>query len=72
MKTFYILAWALLALTAVSFSMGYLDPITMIFLSLIAVSLVYALALWSTVSNTPDMMPKVFDRNDELTGRRSR
>jgi hypothetical protein len=52
-KTFYILSWALLALTAVSFSMGYLDPITMIFLSLIAVSLVYALALWSTVSNTP-------------------
>ena len=71
MKTFYVLAWILLALTAaVSFSMGYFDAITMVVLSLVAVSLVYALALWSAISTTPDMMPKVFDRNDELIRRR--
>ena len=71
MKTFYILAWILLALTAaVSISMGYFDAITIVVLSLVTVSLVYGLALWSAISSTPDMMPKVFDRNDELISRR--
>ena len=71
MKTFYVLAWILLALTAaVSISVGYFDAITMVVLSLVAVSLVYALALWSAIRTTPDMMPKVFDRNDEVIRRR--
>lgn len=66
MKTFYILAWVLLVLTAaVSYSLGYFDAITMIVLSLIAVGLVYGLALWSAITNTPDMMPKVFHRNND-------
>jgi membrane protein implicated in regulation of membrane protease activity len=72
MKTFYILTWILLALTAgVSFSMGYFDAFTMVVLSFVAVSLVYALALWSTITTTPDIMPKVFHRNDELIKRRN-
>lgn len=71
MKKFYILAWILLALgAAVLFLMDYFDAITMVVLSLVAVSLVYALALWSAITNTPDMMPKVFHRNDEFIERR--
>ena len=66
MKTFYVLAWILLALTAaVSFSMGYFDTIMIVVLSLLAVVLIYALALWSAIRTTPDMMPKVYDKNDE-------
>ena len=68
MKTFYVLALA----AAVSFSMGYFDGVTIVVLSLVAVTLVYGLALWSAITTTPDMMPKVFDRNDELIQRRKR
>ncbi|HMJ07872.1 MAG TPA: hypothetical protein VK468_02635 [Pyrinomonadaceae bacterium] len=66
MKTFYILAWILVAIAAVvSFVTGYFNSATLVAFSLTALALVYALALWSVITNTPDMMPKVFHRNDE-------
>ena len=68
MKTFYKLAWIFVALVAaVSFLMGYFDVIAMIVLSLVAVSLVYALSLWSVFTNTPDMTPAYCKETTNLT-----
>ena len=61
MKTLYKLAWIFVALVAAaSFLMGYFDALAMVVLSLVAVSLVYALSLWSVFINTPDMTPAYF------------
>ena len=63
MKQFYISAWILVVFAAlVTFLTGYLNPITVVAFSLIALGLVFGFALWSVMTNTPDM-PQVFDRN---------
>jgi hypothetical protein len=45
-----------------AFLTGYLNPITVIVFSLVALGLLYGLAFWSVLTNTAEM-PKVFDRN---------
>jgi hypothetical protein len=53
LKTIYILAWVLVAISAVgSLWGGYLNPVTQVALSVAALVLVYALALWSDFTNT--------------------
>ena len=55
LKTIYIMAWVLLAMLAVgSLFGGYLNPVTQVVFSVAALALVYALALWSVFTNTPD------------------
>ena len=63
MKQFYISAWVLVVFAAfVTVLTGYLNPVTAVAFSLIVLGLVYGFALWSVMTNTPDM-PQVFDRN---------
>jgi ABC-type nickel/cobalt efflux system permease component RcnA len=56
MKNFYISAWILLALAAfVSVLTGTFNAVTLFVFSLVALALVYALALWSVVTQTRDL-----------------
>lgn len=53
MKNFYISAWIFLAMAAlVSVLTGTFNPATLVVFSLIALALVYTLALWTVVVNT--------------------
>lgn len=53
MEKFYISAWILLAAAAfVSVLTGSFNPVTLFVFSLIALALVYTLALWSVIINT--------------------
>jgi hypothetical protein len=55
LKTFYILAWVLVAMTAaVSLWGGFFNSVTQVAFSVAALVLVYALALWSVFTNTHD------------------
>ena len=55
LKTFYLLAWILVALSAgVSLSGGYFDSVTQVAISITVLALVYALALWSVFMHTRD------------------
>ena len=55
-KKFYVLAWSLLiASFVVSVSTGSLTEIGMVAFSLIALALVYALALWAVLTNFAEM-----------------
>jgi hypothetical protein len=55
LKTFYILAWVLVAMSAVvSLWGGYFNSVTQVTLSVAALVLVYALALWSVFTNVQD------------------
>ena len=63
MKQLYISAWLLVVLGAlVAFLTGYFNAVTLVAFSLIALGLVYSLALRSVITSTPDM-PKVFTEN---------
>ena len=56
MKNFYISAWILLAITAfVSVLTGTFNAVTLFVFSLVALALVYALALWSVIVNARDL-----------------
>jgi hypothetical protein len=56
MKNFYISAWILLAMAAfVSVLTGASNPVTLFVFSLVALALVYTLALWSVVVNARDL-----------------
>lgn len=53
MKKFYVLAWFLLAASALaSVFTGTFNPLAMVVFSLVALGLVYAIALWSVIVNT--------------------
>lgn len=53
MKKFYISAWVLLAAaTFVSIFTGSFNPVALFVFSLVALALVYTLALWSVIINT--------------------
>ena len=59
MKTIYLAAWLLLVIAAVtSILTGTLNPATLVVFSLIALGLVYALALWLVTANTRDTQPE--------------
>jgi len=67
MKTFYILAWVLVALSAVvSLWAGYFNSATQVAFSVMVLALVYALALWSVITNPQDTKHEIFRWNDEL------
>ena len=56
MKKFYISAWIVLAAAAlVSVLTGTLNAAVLVAISLIALGLVYALALWSVITNTREI-----------------
>lgn len=56
MKNFYIAAWVLLAMAAfVSVLTGTFNAVTLFVFSLVALALVYALALWSVITQTRDL-----------------
>ena len=56
MKNFYISAWILLALAAfVSVLTGTFNAVTLFVFSLVALALVYTLALWSVIPQTRDL-----------------
>jgi hypothetical protein len=68
LKTIYILAWVLVAMSAIgSLWGGYINPVTQVVFSVAAVVLVYALALWSVFTNTHD---DAVGGNQELQFRR--
>jgi hypothetical protein len=53
LKTFYILAWILVALSAVVTHLGgYFNSVAQVTFSFAVLALVYALALWSVFTNT--------------------
>ena len=55
LKTIYIMAWVLLAMSAIgSLLSGYVNPMTQVAFGVGALALIYALALWSVFTNTPD------------------
>ena len=55
LKTTYILAWVLVALSAVgSLWGGYFNPVTQVAFSVAGLVLIYGLALWSVFTNTHD------------------
>ena len=59
MKKFYVLAWFLLAASAlVSVFTGTFNPLATVVFSLVALALVLALALWSVIVNTRDVQPQ--------------
>lgn len=59
-RQFYALAWFILTGTiVVSIFSGQLDPVMLFAFSLIALGLVYALALWSVIVNTRDRSPGI-------------
>lgn len=52
-RNLYVLAWILLATAVfVSFLTGTLTPAALVVFSLVALGLVYWLALWSVIANT--------------------
>lgn len=54
-KKIYAAAWILLALTAfVTILSGSLNALTLVVFSLVALGLVYALALWTVVGSTSE------------------
>ena len=56
MKSFYIAAWFLLIIAAfVTVSTGSVNPLALVVFGLVTLGLVYALALWSVLTNTPEM-----------------
>ena len=56
MKRFYVSAWFLLAAAAlVSVVTGAFNPVALFVFSLVALGLVYTLALWSVFVNTRDL-----------------
>ncbi len=64
-KVFYISAWILVGVAAAAlYVSGTFSAAMLVILSLIVVALVYGLALWATLRDTPDKMPKVFEPND--------
>lgn len=66
MKQLYFLAWFLVVFAAlVSFLTGNFGAVTLVAFSLIALGLVYGLALWSVITNTRDINLKIFSANDE-------
>jgi hypothetical protein len=67
LKTFYLLAWILVALLAVvSLLGGYFDAVTQAGFSVAVLALVYALALWSVLTNTQDTRLEISSRGDVL------
>lgn len=67
LKTFYLLAWILVALLAVvSLLGGYFYAATQVAFSVAALALVYALALWSVLTNTQDTRLEISSRADAL------
>lgn len=61
MKNFYISAWILLAITAfVSVLTGTFNAVTLFVFSLVALALVYTLALWSVITQTRDLKAEQF------------
>lgn len=67
LKTSYILAWILVALSAVvSLSSGYFDSATQVAFSVAVLALVYALALWSVLTSSPDARRETFCEIDQL------
>lgn len=67
LKKFYLLAWISVALSAVgSLLGGHFDSVTQVGFSLAVLALVYALALWSVLTNTEDSELKIFSRDDAL------
>lgn len=65
LKTFYLLAWILVALLAVvSLLGGYFYAATQVGLSVAVLALVYALALWSVLTNTHDTRLEISSRGD--------
>ena len=53
MKNFYISAWGLFAaVVVVSFLTGSFNPVSLFVLSLVALVLVLALAMWSVITHT--------------------
>ena len=62
LKPLYILVWILVALLIVSsFLGGYFNTVTQIALSVVVLGLVYALALWSVLTNNGKL--EIFSRN---------
>ena len=58
MKKFYVLAWFLLAMAFLGSALsGAFNATEMVVFSLVALGLVYTLALWSVIVNTPDPSP---------------
>lgn len=56
MKKLYLAAWTLLTATAlVSVFTGAFNPVTLFVFSLVALALVYTLALWSVIVNTREL-----------------
>lgn len=56
LKNLYVLAWfSLAAIVLGSVSNGALNPASLVVFSLAALSLVYALALWSVFTNTREI-----------------
>ena len=52
MKKIYLLAWISLTITFVaSVLTGYYNPLSLVVFSLIALALVFALALWTVIVN---------------------
>jgi hypothetical protein len=67
LKTFYILAWFLVALSAVvSLLGGYFNSVTQLTFSVAVLALVYALVLWSVLTNTQDASLEMSRRGDGL------
>ena len=67
LKIFYLLAWILVALLAVvSLLGGYFDAVTQVSFSVAVLALVYALALWSVLTNTQDKRLEIYSRGDAL------
>jgi hypothetical protein len=59
MKKFYVLAWFLLAASAlISVFTSTFNPLVMVVFSLVALMLVLVLALWSVIVNTRDKQPE--------------
>ena len=58
-KKFYVSAWFLLAAAVlISALTGAFGTTAMIVFSFIGLSLIYALALWSVISNKRDLQPE--------------
>ena len=58
-KKFYVLAWFLLAASAlISVFTGTVNPLAIVVFSLVAVGLVYGFALWSVIVKTRYTQPQ--------------